>query len=83
MVLVDLIAKDILDGFLPNYPFGVFTGDIRQAAWRFITEKDVSKEDVTMLVNYCEGSGSWKGLLLLRGLLAHSILLYTLKERRW
>ncbi|THH08221.1 hypothetical protein EW146_g9064, partial [Bondarzewia mesenterica] len=55
------------------------------AARQFITEKSIS-DDVSALVKaHCGGTGFWKGLLLLRGLLADGIgiLVYVLKERRW
>ncbi|KIM82965.1 hypothetical protein PILCRDRAFT_819766 [Piloderma croceum F 1598] len=81
--LVSLIAKDVLDGALPNCPYGVFSRRVRRAALRMITEANISKGDAEMLTTYCEGSGSWKGLLLLRGLLAQGLLVYVLKERRW
>lgn len=82
-LLVDLIAKDVLDGGLPNYPFGFFPEDIRRAALLMIIEIHVPVQAAQQVREYCENSGSWKGLLLLRGLFAHGILIYTLKERRW
>ena len=81
--LVALIAEDVLNGALPNCPYGIFPCRVRRAALHMITEATISKGDAEVLTTYCKGSGSWKGLLLLRGLLAHGLLVYVLKERRW
>jgi hypothetical protein len=48
-----------------------------------ITELDFPVEAAQLIKQYCESSGSWEGLLLLRGLFAHGILIYAFKERRW
>ncbi|OBZ77711.1 hypothetical protein A0H81_01991 [Grifola frondosa] len=48
-------------------------------SFRILADHAVSQQ----LRDYCGVTGLWKGLLLLRGLLAHGILVYVLKERRW
>ncbi|TDL21949.1 hypothetical protein BD410DRAFT_898545 [Rickenella mellea] len=83
--LVDLIAKNILDGAMPNFTFELFPEDVRQGAFKFITDPKHSKSQVATLQEYCHDTdgGLWKAILLLRGLFAHGILIYVFKERRW
>jgi hypothetical protein len=84
MALVSLIAKDVLDGGLSNYSFGLLPTPVRRSALFFITKMDgIPASDVHLVEEYFRGTGSWKALLLLRGLLVHGILLYILKDRRW
>ncbi|TDL21941.1 hypothetical protein BD410DRAFT_770925 [Rickenella mellea] len=83
--LVNLIAKNVLDGALPNYTFELFPEDVRRQALTFITNPHCKESKVATLRKHCDdtGGGLWKSLLLLRGLFAHGILVYVLKERRW
>lgn len=77
------IAQDIIAGALSEGLLGVWPVDIREAAYRVITDLQVSMDDVHPVQSHCKESGAWGELLLLRGLLAHGILAYALKERRW
>jgi Protein of unknown function (DUF3638)/Protein of unknown function (DUF3645) len=83
--LVSLIAQDILDGELRNYSFAPLGECGRRAALLFITKIEIPDKDVNvnLLKARCEGTGLWSGLLLLRGLLAHGILQYVLKAKRY
>ncbi|KAF7977108.1 hypothetical protein HWV62_4707 [Athelia sp. TMB] len=82
--LIEYVVEDVMRGRLRNCPFGIFPEEIRNTALRVIVKKDVHLDNsVKLLMDYCEGSGIWEGLLLLRGLFAHGILAYALKERRW
>ncbi|THH04618.1 hypothetical protein EW146_g10133, partial [Bondarzewia mesenterica] len=83
--VITRIADDVLEGSLSNLTFALLPPEVLAAARQFITEKSIS-DDVSSLVKaHCRGTGLWKGLLLLRGLLAEGIgiLAYVLKERRW
>ncbi|KAF7971941.1 hypothetical protein HWV62_19393 [Athelia sp. TMB] len=82
--LMQDIMMDIMDGHLANFPFGPFPPDLRHAAQQVISAKEV-QVDMTLqkLIDYCDGSGLWNGLLLLRGLFAHGILSYALGGKRW
>ena len=64
---------------------GVLRSVTREAACRFITQKEASKEDRDLIHSHCAGTALFKGILLLRGLLmdGEGILGYVLKERRW
>jgi hypothetical protein len=80
-----LLAEDALGGGLSNLPLGVLPPTIREAARRFMTQKEVSNEDLNLIHIHCAGTTLFKGILLLRGLLmdGDGILGYVLKERRW
>ena len=80
--LKSLIAQDILDGRLPplHFPSGLgFHGVIRE----FMLHRDIHPDTVKIVEQYARQSTSWDSLLLLRGLLAHNILLFALTQRRW
>lgn len=82
--LMKYVIKDVMNGRLDNFAFGVLSAELREAAERVITQRKIEKDcGVQALITYCEDSGFWKGLLLLRGLFAHGILTYALRERRW
>ena len=81
--LISRIAWDIMDGLLPNYGFGQAPQHVRGAIFNFLTLIDIAPSEVRTVRDYTGGSRTWTGLLHLRGLLAHGILLFVLKERRW
>ncbi|KAG1750476.1 uncharacterized protein EDB91DRAFT_1107654 [Suillus paluster] len=78
--LVELLSDDILAGRLPNFAFDHVPSHIKDSIRDFFIQPTI---DPQLLRDYCAGSSLWNGLLLIRGLLAHDILVYTLKERRW
>ncbi|KZP04846.1 hypothetical protein FIBSPDRAFT_1054420 [Athelia psychrophila] len=82
--LMECVMEDVMNGQVANCPFGIFPADVRRAAERIIVEKEIQVDDaVKKLIKYCKGSELWKGVLLLRGLFAHGILSYVLREKRW
>ena len=78
--LVELIARDIMDDKITNHKFSDPVCDV---ARRMIFDINASKEDVDLVAQHHKNQSKWKELLLLRGLVAHNILLYTLKGRQW
>jgi hypothetical protein len=84
-VISSLIVDDALGGRVFNLPLGVLPSIIREAARRFITQKEASSEDRDLIDSHFAGTTLFKGILLLRGLLmdGEGILGYILKERRW
>jgi len=80
-----LIINDALEGRLSSLPLGVLLPPIREAARRFMAQRDFSGEDRDSIYSHCEGTTMLKGILLLRGLLVdiEGIIGYVLKERRW
>lgn len=84
LALSEKVADSVMDT-LPNCPqLSLFASDDREAALRFITEKEPPANVVRTVERICPlSSSSGQTLLLLRGLLAHGILCYALKVRRW
>lgn len=80
--LIHTIANDILDGRIRNLNPARLSPGVREAALRFLTMKELPEYEYTSLKDGCESS-LWKGLLLLRGLLAHGILLFVLKDKHY
>ncbi|KAH0835817.1 hypothetical protein J3R83DRAFT_9676 [Lanmaoa asiatica] len=83
--LISLVVKDVVAGRLPNFNF---PGALHNAIHSFISDEGVIQvpDTAKRVEEYAKGSHQsylWSGLLLLRGLLASNILLFTLAERRW
>ena len=82
--LVSLIARDVLDGHLSGLSFHSEVGlGLGGAVCEFILRKDIDLDTFKAVEKYAHQSTSWGSLLLLRGLLAHNILLFALTQRRW
>lgn len=78
------VALDVIKGLLPAVSFRLFPGDIRQLAFRFITDKNITESHSKPLLDYCEENDiSRASLLLLRGLIAENIILFALMGKRW
>lgn len=80
---VTAVARDALSGGLSNLTFALFPNDVRNAAYRFITEKEIVEGEYQVLRDFCGNSAIWKGLLLLRGLLALGIIVHTMRDKRY
>ncbi|KAF8137291.1 hypothetical protein EV363DRAFT_1394838 [Boletus edulis] len=80
--LVSLIAQDVLDGRLLSLSFHSGLG-LRETIREFMLCKDIHPDTVKMVERYARQSTNWASLLLLRGLLAHNVLLFVLTQRRW
>ena len=83
--LISRIAEDALNGALENLTLvNLNTGSLlRGAVLRFIKEQGIGREDYLLVKEFYGNSAQWQGLLLLRGLLAHGILVHVLRQRRW
>lgn len=80
--LVIAIAKDALDGRVPNLNFVRLSHGVRAMALLFLTQKEFPEREYYSLKQGCDSS-MWKGLLLLRGLLASGILVFALREKHY
>ena len=80
-----LIIDDALEGRLSSLPLRVLPPLIREAARRFMAQRDFPGTDRDLIYSHCKGTTVLKGILLLRGFLmdVEGILGYVLKERRW
>ncbi|KAG2744148.1 hypothetical protein P692DRAFT_20809618 [Suillus brevipes Sb2] len=81
--LVKLVSDDILAGDLPNFTFEHVPFHIKNSIRKYLTQFTIEPQLLHEVRSYYAGSSMWNGLLLIRGLLAHGVLIYTLKERRW
>ncbi|KAG1750381.1 uncharacterized protein EDB91DRAFT_686470 [Suillus paluster] len=81
--LVQWIAQDVIDGALDNISFDQASLQVKQAVRQFIAVEEISDDCIRLVEDHCRDTTVWPGLLVLRGLLACSILVYALKERRW
>jgi len=83
--LVSRIAEDALNGKLENLTFAGLSAlvPLRNAVLCFIKEYHVDNRTCAEVKDFYGRSCLWKGLLLLRGLLAHGILIYVLRRQRW
>ena len=83
-VLTAAIVKDIRDGHLPDLTFMSCPPHVREAMGRFLQEVKVGTDDVSIIRDFLKGSeSSMKNLLLVRGLIAHNVLLFVLRSKRW
>ncbi|KAF9235912.1 hypothetical protein BU15DRAFT_77519 [Melanogaster broomeanus] len=74
--LTSRIAEDVMCSRVHSGP--------RAAIRSFISYKDVTPSDLQSVKDHCQDNlCQWRGLLLLRGLLASGILLFVFRERRW
>ncbi|KAF9472985.1 hypothetical protein BDN70DRAFT_925404 [Pholiota conissans] len=83
--LVSKITDDALEGMLESLNFvGLGSSpSLRSNVRHFLTVKDVDPQISQSIQRTYKSTSLWKGLLLLRGLLAHGILVYSLRRRRW
>lgn len=76
-----LVINDALDGELSNLNLKSLPGRVRDATFRVIYQKDISKSDYDLVKD--SSGGMWRGILLLRGLIGLGILVHVLKDRRY
>ncbi|KAG1725810.1 uncharacterized protein EDB91DRAFT_1061951 [Suillus paluster] len=81
--LVQWIAQDVINGALGNISFDQASLHVKQAVRQFIGTENISSTCISLVEDSYRHTTVWPGLLVLRGLLACGILIYTLKERRW
>ncbi|KAF8901480.1 hypothetical protein CPB84DRAFT_1815184 [Gymnopilus junonius] len=81
--LMDRISEDAVDGKLDYLTFVGLSPNLREAVLCFIKHRHISDDKYQIVKRTYEHTGQWKGLLVLRGLLAHGILTYVLSRQRW
>ena len=80
--LISLITQDVLDELLSGLSFASEEG-LQGTIREFVSCKDSGSDIVKKVEQHARESIIWGPLLLLRGLLAHNILLFALTQRRW
>jgi len=86
--LLNNLKNDISSGRLPHLSVRLWPTETRELASEFICDPKMSEEKSkrlsSLLAEASSGSDSdWKTILLLRGMIAHGILLTALRDRRW
>ncbi|KAF8526784.1 hypothetical protein JB92DRAFT_2869478 [Gautieria morchelliformis] len=80
--LLRTIAQQIVyEEKMPSTPFRSYPPAIRRGVFQFLTELRVTQADSDTLEQY--SAEYFTQLLLLRGLIAHGVILLSLKEKRW
>ena len=87
--LLDQLTDDISSGEFPHlHSFRFWSGDVRRMALAFIRDASMEESEIEKLLSELSDSqgqseSDIKTLLLLRGMIAHGILLTALRDRRW
>ena len=80
--LLRTIAYQIIfEEKMPLIPFRSYCTTSRKLAFQFVTEIGITQADSDKLQEYSDEY--FNHVLLLRGLIAHGILLHSLREKRW
>ncbi|CAE6459581.1 unnamed protein product [Rhizoctonia solani] len=80
--LISAIAADVQNGRLPNLNCDSIHPSSRNVLLDFLVNDHLPYHQYELLRNNCD-SAIWKGLLLIRGLLASGILVFTLKRKHY
>ncbi|KAF8586884.1 hypothetical protein K439DRAFT_1552162 [Ramaria rubella] len=81
ILLESIVRQIVFEERMPSTPFRSYPSDVRDLASKFLTEINISQTESDTLEGY---SGAYfPQLLLLRGLIAHGILILSLREKRW
>lgn len=81
--LLSILVADIGHGYIPGISFDHCPKLIRQAALSFISNRTIDQELVDRIRKYFTDTAHLQNLFLLRGLIAHRILLFGLQSKRW
>ncbi|KAI9717157.1 MAG: hypothetical protein M1812_004905 [Candelaria pacifica] len=81
--LMSRVLNDVGEGYLKGISFTYCPQRVRKAALRFIGDRVVSGDDISLINNTFAESNNMGKLLILRGLFAHQILKFALFKKRW
>jgi len=82
--LMDLLIQDIESGNVAGLSFDYCSKDIQKAILTFITDRSVREDTANRVMKALTDAPRLKmAVLLLRGLIGHRILLFTLEKKRW
>ncbi|KAI9840424.1 MAG: hypothetical protein M1837_001637 [Sclerophora amabilis] len=82
-LLMASIVEDIGNGAIPGVAFDHCPRKVRKATLRYIQELEPRGADITLVRKHFSGDVIAENILLLRGLIAHRILAFTLESKRW
>lgn len=81
--LISSVLEGVMAGRLTNLKFHLLPSALRDAIRSFISDENPLPDTAKMVEEYADQNHLRSELLLLRGLLATNILLFTLAEQRW
>ena len=82
--LLNALASEIRQGGLPGVNFRFFPPTMGDLAERFIRDRSMGSDDSQGLLKYLKESGTSRAtFMLLRGLIAHGIVISALRDKRW
>ncbi|KAK8167917.1 hypothetical protein BKA80DRAFT_216002 [Phyllosticta citrichinensis] len=77
------LVQQILQGNLIGVSFDHCSPSIREAAEKFISERNLTAEEFKLMKSEFASTTLWDKLHLLRGLFAHKILDFTMQHKLW
>jgi Protein of unknown function (DUF3638)/Protein of unknown function (DUF3645) len=80
-LMQNMARQIVFEEGMKSTPFRSYSHSLQDVAWRFLTDTAVTKEESQTLKTH--SPDYFDQLLLLRGLIAHGILVHSLKEKRW
>lgn len=81
--LIIKLMADILDGHVSGLSFDHCDMTIRKAVSEFITVRALSPEVIQTVMDNFRETVQLHTLLILRGLIGHGVVLFTLERKRW
>lgn len=81
--LITQLAADVLSGHIPGLSFAHCGCSIRDAVFKFITELSPGPNTIRWVEKCFKGTTQMQTLIILRGLIAHGILLFAMQRKRW
>ncbi|KAG8739715.1 hypothetical protein FRC10_005234 [Ceratobasidium sp. 414] len=79
--LIQLVARDVIAGHLPNMNFGLLPSETCENIFGLLTKRDPLQHEFELLEQF--EPSMQNGLLLLRGLLACGILVFALRDKHY
>jgi hypothetical protein len=81
--LLQLLVEDAIDGRITGISLDFCSADTRVAVKRYLSSREVSKQDDSLVTAALREAPQWNALLILRGLFAYDVLQFALQEKRW
>ncbi|KAB2568646.1 hypothetical protein DBV05_g12675 [Lasiodiplodia theobromae] len=82
-IILDRVVKEIISGNLIGISLSHCTSAVTKAVEEFLRERGASQHAFEIIQQEFSDSETWEKLHLLRGLIAHNILLFAFQQKRW
>ncbi|KAI9850515.1 MAG: hypothetical protein M1838_005579 [Thelocarpon superellum] len=81
--LVSRLVRDLTHGAGSGISYGHCPSQVQEAVVRFICRRSLEADDADQVMQFFGNTNYQHIILLLRGLIAHGILLFVLQKKRW